>query len=271
VTAHEDTQFLKRDDVRPVRLQLELLKPELVQNEQQIHSTIVVFGSARVPDPQEGVGKLARLERIVALHPHRRRERERLIILRRLMANVKYYEEARRFGRLVSSRYQRPGKREFVIVTGGGPGIMEVANRGAHDVKQKSIGLNITLPFEQTPNPYISPELCFQFRYFAIRKMHFLLRAKALAVFPGGFGTFDEMFEALTLIQTRKMVQIPIVLFGRAYWEKALNLQFLVEQGMIDPQDLKLIQFVETAEEAWDVIQRFYRDRRRLERKKLFR
>lgn len=271
LTAHEDAKFLRRDDVRPVRLQLELLKPELIQNEQNIHSTIVVFGSARIPEPEEGMKQLRTLERHVARHPRHQSARERLTILRRLMVNVKYYDEARRFTQIVSRRFQRPQKREYVIVTGGGPGIMEAANRGAFDVKQKSMGLNITLPFEQAPNPYISPELCFQFRYFAIRKMHFLLRAKALVVFPGGYGTFDEMFEALTLIQTKKMAQIPILLFGRAYWEQAVNFTFLVEQGMIDPGDMKLFQFVETADEAWRAIQRFYRDRRRREREKLFR
>ena len=270
LTANEDLHFLKRDDLRPVRLQLELLKPELIQNEHHIHSTIVVFGSARIPDVKECKAQMAELESQIEKHPKDAPLRAQWVALQRLMVNAKYYQEARRFGRIVSSRYQRPTKREFVIVTGGGPGIMEAVNRGAYDVNQKSIGLNITLPFEQKPNPYISPELCFQFRYFAIRKMHFLLRAKALVAFPGGYGTLDELFEALTLIQTKKMAKIPILLFGKAYWEKVIDFNFLVEQAMIDSEDLKLFQYVEKAEEAWKVIQAFYRDSRRLEAK-LFR
>lgn len=268
--ANEDLNFLKRDDLRPVRLQLELLKPEVIQNEQHIHSTIVVFGSARVPDLKECKKQMAKLEVEITKRPKDAPLRARWVALQRLLVNARYYQEARRFGRIVSSRYQRPTKREFVILTGGGPGIMEAVNRGAYDVNQKSIGLNITLPFEQKPNPYISPELCFQFKYFAIRKMHFLLRAKALVAFPGGYGTLDELFEALTLIQTKKMAKIPILLFGKSYWEKVIDFNFLVEQGMIDSDDLKLFQYVEKAEEAWKVIQTYYRDSRRLEAK-LFR
>ncbi|MGD8328690.1 MAG: TIGR00730 family Rossman fold protein [Acidobacteriota bacterium] len=225
--AFEDVEFLHRDELRPVRLQLELLKPELLQQEQGIVSTIVVFGSART-DP-DGKGS-------------------------------QYYEEARQFAALVSEHCQARGIRKFVITTGGGPGIMEAANRGAHDVGAKSIGLNIEIPHEQVPNPYITPELCFSFHYFALRKMHFLLRAKALVIFPGGFGTLDELFDALTLIQTEKMERMPIVLVGSEYWHNVLNLDYMVEQGTISPEDVQILSYVDRAEEAWQVIRDAYPD-----------
>lgn len=223
--AYEDVEFLHREELRPLRLQLELLKPELLQQEQGVVSTIVVFGSART-DPQ-GQG-------------------------------ARYYEEARRFAAMVSEHCQARGIRKFVITTGGGPGIMEAANRGAHEVGAKSIGLNIEIPHEQVPNPYVTPELCFSFHYFAIRKMHFLLRAKALVIFPGGFGTLDELFDALTLIQTGKMEPMPVVLVGNEYWSNVLNLDYMVEQGTISGQDLDIISRVDTAEEAWQVIRAAY-------------
>ncbi len=223
--AFEDIEFLHRDELRPIRLLLELLKPELLQQEQGVVSTIVVFGSARTPASGEG---------------------------------SRFYEIARQFAALVSEHCQARGIRKFVITTGGGPGIMEAANRGAHDVGAKSIGLNIEIPHEQVPNPYITPELCLSFHYFAIRKMHFLLRAKALVVFPGGLGTLDELFDALTLIQTNKMDPMPVVLVGREYWNNVVNLEYMVEQGTIAAGDLDILSKVDTAEEAWEVIRDAY-------------
>ena len=259
LVAYEDIEFLNRDDLRPVRLQLELLKPELIMEEHNIVSTIVVFGSARLLSREEAEKNLADVEKKAAQNPDQPDVQKGLVRARRLVENSRYYEEARKFARLVSSVCQlKSGICDFVIVTGGGPGVMEAANRGAYEVGAKSVGLNITLPFEQKPNPYITPDLCFQFHYFALRKMHFLLRTKALVVFPGGFGTLDEMFETLTLIQTQKMKAIPVLLFGKSYWQKAVNLPFLVEQGTISPEDLQLLSYVETAAEAWQKITDFY-------------
>ncbi len=235
--AFEDVEFLSIEELRPVRLQLELLKPELLQAEQGIVSTIVVFGSARTPSPEE-------VEKNGA--PDSGQDR--------------YYEEARRFAGMVSEYCQALGIRKFVITTGGGPGIMEAANRGAHEVGGKSIGLNIKIPAEQVPNPFITPELCFNFHYFAVRKMHFLMRAKALVVFPGGFGTLDELFDALTLIQTGKMEPMPIVMVGSEYWRRLLDLEHMVEQGTITAKDLDLVTYVDTAEEAWQTIRDAYPD-----------
>jgi uncharacterized protein (TIGR00730 family) len=260
VKAYEDVVLLNRPELRPVRLQLELLKPELIQAEHGIVSTIVVFGSTRVGESKGAQARVRQLERRVRSKPNDKDTQAQLEIARRMLAKTKYYDEARRFAALVSSMSQSEQIRKYVIVTGGGPGIMEAANRGAFDVGAKSVGLNITLPREQFPNPYITPELCFQFRYFAIRKMHFLLRAKALAIFPGGYGTLDELFEALTLIQTRKIPRLPIVLFGQEFWKKAIGFQFLVEEGVIDPADAKLFRFVESANDAWDYIRSFYRE-----------
>ncbi len=235
--AFEDIDFLKIQELRPVRLQLELLKPELLQAEQGIVSTIVVFGSARTPSPEE-------VEKSGA--PDNGQDR--------------YYHEARRFAGLVSEHCQARGIRKFVITTGGGPGIMEAANRGAHEAGGKSIGLNIEIPHEQVPNPYITPELCFSFHYFAVRKMHFLMRAKALVVFPGGFGTLDELFDALTLIQTGKMEPMPVVMVGSEYWRRLLDMEFMAEQGTIAAADLDLVTYVDTAEEAWQTIRDAYPD-----------
>jgi uncharacterized protein (TIGR00730 family) len=257
--AYEDIEFLKRDDLRPVRLQLELLKPELIMEEHKIVSTVVVFGSARLLSREEAEKHLADVEKKAARNPDQPDVTKALVRARRRVENSRYYEEAREFARLVSSTCQLDRDNcDFVVVTGGGPGIMEAANRGAHEAGAKSVGLNITLPFEQKPNPYITPDLCFQFHYFALRKMHFLLRTKALVVFPGGFGTLDEMFETLTLIQTQKMKAIPVLLFGESYWSQALNLEFLVEQGTVSSEDLKLVSYVETAAEAWQKITDFY-------------
>ncbi|MEX6507290.1 LOG family protein [Jiella sp. M17.18] len=240
--AYDDPEFLTREETRGVRLQLELMKPELAFIDAGIQSTVVLFGGARIPEP----GKDAWAAR---------NETQK----KNLEANSHFYEEARRFARLASQHSaDTSGGKEFVIVTGGGPGVMEAGNRGAADVGAVSIALNITLPHEQMPNRYATPELSFNFHYFAIRKMHFLLRAKAMAIFPGGFGTMDELFEALTLIQTRRMQRIPVVLFGEAFWRRVLNLEVLAEEGTIAPADLDLITFAETAEDGWDKIRRFY-------------
>lgn len=247
---------MQREELRPLRLGLELLKPELIQKEQGIQSTIVVFGSARVQEPVAAELALLTADREAAEHPNDPVRQRQVVAARHQQALSKYYDVAREFAGLVSSSCQIDGQCDYVIVTGGGPGIMEAANRGAADVRAKSIGLNITLPHEQRPNPYITPELCFQFRYFALRKMHFLIRAKALVAFPGGFGTLDELFETLTLIQTGKVTGVSVVLVGRAFWERLINWEFLVEQGLIGREDLGLFHYAETAQEAWDLIAR---------------
>ena len=256
IHAFKDTEFLERDELRPIRIGLELLKPELIQREEQIHSTIVVFGSARIQEPAVMKQALRKAEEDVACAPNDPEARRKVAIARRQVALSKYYDIAREFGQLVSSTCQIDGRCDYVVVTGGGPGIMEAANRGAADVQAKSIGLNITLPHEQHPNPYITPALNFQFRYFAIRKMHFLIRAKALVAFPGGFGTLDELFETLTLLQTGKTDQVMVILVGREFWEHVINWQWLVDNGLIAPTDAKLFHYAETAQEAWDMIAR---------------
>ena len=259
--AYEDQAFLHREDLRPVRLQLELLKPELRLQEEQIKSTVVVFGSTRTVERSDMQPIVAKLEKQLARKPRDRKLAVDLKMARRLLAKSRYYDEAREFARIVSSTCQIDGRCDFVIVTGGGPGIMEAANRGASDVGAKSVGLNITLPLEQFPNPYITPELCFQFHYFALRKMHFLMRARAMVAFPGGYGTMDELFETLTLVQTRKVKPLPVILFGAKFWNRAIDFKFLRDEGVIAPEDLDLFQFAETAVEAWELIQSFYRKR----------
>lgn len=256
IPADRDLEFLQREELRSIRIGLELLKPELIQREQGIRSTIVVFGSARLQEQATAKQALHEAELEAARTPQDLTHRQKVAIARRKLALSKYYDVAREFGRLVSSTCQIDGRRDYVIVTGGGPGIMEAANRGAADVNAKSIGLNIILPHEQHPNPYITPELNFQFRYFAIRKMHFLIRAKALIAFPGGFGTLDELFETLTLLQTGKTENVMVVLVGREFWEHVINWQWLVENGLIAQQDLHLFHYAETAQEAWDLIVR---------------
>jgi uncharacterized protein (TIGR00730 family) len=256
IPADKDTAFLQREELRSVRIGLELLKPELIQREEGIRSTIVVFGSARLQEPSAAKHALHMAEEEAARAPNDPTNRQRVAIVQRQLALSKYYDVAREFGRLVSSTCQIGGRCDYVIVTGGGPGIMEAANRGASDVGAKSIGLNITLPHEQHPNPYITPALSFQFRYFAIRKMHFLIRAKALVAFPGGFGTLDELFETLTLLQTGKTENVMVVLVGRDFWEHLINWQWLVENGLIAQSDLDLFHYAETAQEAWDLIER---------------
>lgn len=230
--AFDDENFLCRDELRPVRLQLELLKPEMFMAEYGINSTIVLFGGARIPDPAK-------------------KETARTETLRNLS---KYYDEAREFSRLMTIRSKKNGNLEDVVVTGGGPGVMEAGNRGAADAGGVSIGLNIVLPHEQAPNEYVTPDLCFNFHYFAIRKMHFLMRAKAVAVFPGGFGTLDETFESLTLIQTGRMARVPFLLFGESFWKKIINWDALADAGTISEEDLNLFRFVETADQAVEII-----------------
>jgi uncharacterized protein (TIGR00730 family) len=252
--AFRDDEFMVREDLRPVRLQLELLKPELILNEHGIEGTIGVFGGARIPEPHLAREQLAAAEAAAAHDPSDPSLARVVRIARRRVESSRYYDEARTFAALVSTANKQSPDFNCVVVTGGGPGIMEAANRGAHETGVPSIGLNIVLPFEQKPNDYITPELCFQFHYFAIRKMHFLMRAKALVVFPGGFGTLDELFETLTLIQTRKVKPFPVLIFGKAFWERVINFDALIEEGTIAPEDVNLFQYVETAQEAWAAI-----------------
>ena len=257
ITAENDTEFLQRDELRPIRVGLELLKPELIHQEEGIRSTIVVFGSARIHEPARMQEAVRKAEEEASLFPNDQTKQRKLAIARRQLSLSTYYDMAREFGRLVSSTCQVGGQCEYVVVTGGGPGIMEAANRGAADVQAKTIGLNISLPHEQNPNPYVTPTLSFQFRYFAMRKMHFLIRAKALVAFPGGFGTLDELFETLTLLQTGKTEHVIVVLVGRAFWERLINWDCLVEHGLISPNDLELFHYAETAQEAWELIARY--------------
>lgn len=256
--AHEDVEFLAHDDLRPLRLQLELLKPEHELRAQGIGSTVVVFGSARIVSHEEAHAELAKIEASMGAEQADPLWARDLARARRQLAHAPFYEEARRFTQLVSSRFQREGRRDFVVVTGGGPGIMEAANRGAFEAGARSVGLNITLPHEQAPNPFISPELAFRFRYFALRKMHFLLRARALVAFPGGYGTLDELFEVLTLVQTGKMTRIPIVLVGSEFWRRAVDFDYLVDEGFVSAQDVGLFTRVDTADEIVAVLEAFY-------------
>ena len=249
--AFQDMDFLLREDLRPVRFQLELLKPELVLEEAGIASTFVMYGSARIPEPEHAKALLE-----AASDDASRKIAERLV------EKSKYYDVARDLAR-IASKFPRDedGKRHFVVCSGGGPSIMEAANRGAADVGEESIGLNIVLPHEQAPNAYVTPRLSLQFHYFALRKMHFLLHARALAAFPGGFGTFDELFELLTLIQTGKIQPIPVLLYGRKFWERVVDFEALVEEGVISAKDLGIFTYCETAEEGWRHVEAFYQDR----------
>ena len=245
--AFSDTDFLLREELRPVRFQLELLKPEMLLDEAKIGSTLVCYGSARIPSPE------AAAELVANAAP------ERKAVAERLAAKAKYYDVARDLGRIASScAIVEQGMRQFVVCSGGGPSIMEAANRGAQDVGAESIALNIVLPHEQAPNSYVTPHLSFQFHYFALRKMHFLLRAKAVAVFPGGYGTLDEFLELLTLIQTGKMKPIPVLLYGKEFWDKVINFEAMADEGVINRDDLKLFHWVETAEEGWAKVVEFY-------------
>ena len=249
--AFADPEFLFRRETRGIRFQLEMLKPDLGQAEAGIESTVVVFGSARFVDPETAQQLLAEAEASG--------DAARIALAKRDVRNARHYDLARQFSRLVAQYSNgKPEAERLYICTGGGPGIMEAANRGAHDVGVPSVGLNIALPHEQETNPYVTPQLAFKFHYFALRKMHFLMRARALVAFPGGFGTLDELFEVLTLVQTRKAQKVPIVLFGSDYWRRLLNLQMLVDEGAIALEDLDLYQMADSPEDAWDIIRRFY-------------
>ena len=257
--AESDIEFLALPELRPVRMQLELLKCEMALEDAGVGSSIVVFGGTQIVDKEEAEERLSAAKKMMAEKPDDPQAKRALIRAEQNIAKVSYYDDARKFASLVSSHCQIDGKCEFVVKTGGGPGIMEAANRGAHDVGAKSIGLNITLPHEQAPNPYITPGLCFQFHYFALRKMHFLMRAKGLVVFPGGFGTLDELFCTLTLRQTERMQAIPIIMYGTEYWNNVINFQFLADEGVIGDEHLDLIDFADTPEQAWNIVAKFHR------------
>jgi uncharacterized protein (TIGR00730 family) len=249
--AFADPEFLLRRETRGIRFQLEMLKPDLDQTEAGIENTVVVFGSARFPAPDDAAAALGIARASGDAGAIARAERG--------VRNARHYELARQFARLVATDGLRlPPAERLTICTGGGPGIMEAATRGAHDVGAPSVALNIALPHEQSANPYVSPHLSFKFHYFALRKMHFMMRAKALVAFPGGFGTLDELFEVITLVQTKKAKPVPIILFGSDYWKRLINLDVLVEEGAISPEDLNLFQYVDDPQAAWDLIREFY-------------
>ena len=256
--AFDDPEFLLRDEMRAVRLQLEIMKPEIIQQELGINSTVVMFGGARIPDPETAAKRLQEEEMLANREPLSDMADMRVACAKSVLDKSHYYEEARELARRVTEHCLKDDSCDLVITTGGGPGIMEAANRGAYEAGGKSIGLNIVLPHEQAPNEYITPELCFQFHYFAMRKMHFLMRAMALVAFPGGYGTMDELFETLTLIQTKKIKPLPVILFGKEFWNTAVNFDFLVTEGVIAPEDKNLFYSVEKADEAWKIIREFY-------------
>ncbi|MCB5227960.1 TIGR00730 family Rossman fold protein [Alishewanella sp. 16-MA] len=256
--AFADNGFLMQDELRHVRLQLEYLKPQMVLEQHGINATIVVFGSARFLSPSVAASQLAEVQQRYAGQEHTAEAVSALQQAQRDVRNSQYYAASQAFARIVTTHNGKHPATGLMIISGGGPGVMEAANRGAMDANGKSIGLNIVLPKEQHPNPYITPELCFQFHYFAIRKMHFLQRAQALVAFPGGFGTLDELFETLTLIQTRKAKRVPVILYDKAFWQRLINFDMLAEEGLISPEDLELIQFVDTPEQAWEIIYHFY-------------
>ncbi len=256
--ADSDADFLRQNAMRGTRLQIDYSKPELLLQEQGIQHTIVVFGSTRISEPAHAKRKVEQLQQKIQSSPDEKTLQQQLTVAKRILDKSRYYQIARNFGKLVGESGNSPCDCRVVLMTGGGPGIMEAANRGAWDAGAKTVGLNITLPHEQYPNPYITPGLCFRFHYFALRKLHFLLRAKALVAFPGGYGTLDEFFETLTLVQTRKIKPLPIVLVGKDYWQRAINFDFLVEEGVIDAEDLELFWYAETAQEAWQGIQHWH-------------
>ncbi len=260
IPADHDLDFLQQDNTRSIRLQLDYLKPEQLLKQHGIEHTIVVFGSTRIVEPVAARHKVETLSARLADNPQDADLARRLAVAQRVQDKSRYYTVAREFGNLVAAACGGASDPRLVVMTGGGPGIMEAANRGAHDAGAKTVGLNISLPHEQYPNPYITPELCFHFHYFALRKMHFLLRARALVALPGGFGTFDELFETLTLIQTRKIKPVPVVLIGEHYWRRVLDIDFMVEEGVIDAEDRELFWYAETAQEAWDGIEAWHQD-----------
>jgi len=258
VPAVQDVDFLAGEEARGVRLQLDYLKPDRLLKEHGVQHTIVVFGSTRIVERATAQHNVRLLTETLLRNPGDKEIQRRLSVAERILAKSHYYEIARDFTQLVAATGNASGDSRLVVMTGGGPGVMEAANRGAQEQGAKTVGLNIMLPHEQYPNPYITPELCFQFHYFAMRKLHFMLRARALVAFPGGFGTFDELFEMLTLIQTRKIRPMPVVLVGEAYWRKAFDVDFLVQEGVIDAEDSELFWFAETAKEIWQGIQLWY-------------
>lgn len=257
--ADQDIAFLQAYETRGVRLQLDYLKAEQTLRDHQVQHTIVVFGSTRIPEPLTAKRRAEVLRQEHNGHPDDDNLRRRLSVAERLLAKSRYYDVARELGRLVGEAAGGAGDGKLLIMTGGGPGIMEAANRGAFDVGATSVGLNVSLPHEQYPNPYVTPDLCFRFHYFAVRKLHFMLRARALVAFPGGYGTFDELFEALTLIQTRAIRPVPVILVGERYWRRAVDVDFLVDEGTIDPEDKELFCYSETAQEIWDTILGWHR------------
>ena len=256
--AYKDLDFIGSEDLRPVRLHLELLKPEKMMEEAGIHSSVVVFGGTQVASKEQADALVAAAKAKLAANADDAEAQRELVRANNVLKKSRYYEECREFARLVTEYNKQHRDGEFFIKTGGGPGIMEAGNRGAYEAGGKSMALNITLPFEQTPNSYITPGLCFQFNYFAIRKMHFLLRAKAIVCFPGGFGTLDELFTVLTLRQTGRMQEVPIILYGKDYWDGIIDFQFLADQAVISDSHLKLFQYTETPEETWKVIRDFH-------------
>jgi len=256
--ADQDTDFLQSEVTRGIRLQLDFLKTEALLGERQIAHTIVVFGSTRICEPHTARQTVDSIAAALSSNPDDEGLQRRLKSAKRIVEKSRYYEMARRFGKLVGTASEKTIGGRIVVMTGGGPGIMEAANRGAHDAGAESIGLNIALPKEQYPNPYVTPELCFRFHYFAMRKLHFVMRARALVAFPGGYGTLDELFEVLSLAQTRKIAPVPVVLVGESYWRRAFDPDFLVDEGVIDPEDRDLFWFAESAEEAWHGILNWY-------------
>ena len=252
--AHEDRELLNSDEMRGVRMLLEINKPEKILEEQNILSTIIVFGGASLTDKSSINNRLQLAKNSLTKDPSSSDLQREITRLKNLQSISHYYDSAREFAKIVSRQNQKEHCNSHVIVTGGGPGIMEAANRGAFDADCKSIGLNISLPNEQHPNAYITPGLCFKFNYFALRKFHFVMRSVAAVFFPGGFGTFDELFELLTLRQTGMKTEIPIILFGRDYWSKVINFQFLSDHGLISDEHMNLFQYADSASEAWDII-----------------
>ena len=256
--AFADDDFLMQDELRHVRLQLEYLKPQLILEQNQIKATVVVFGSARFVSRQQAEQMLVEARTQLTQYPEALELQQKLKVAERQLKNSAYYEAAAEFSRIVTEHSQSCPDTSLMIISGGGPGVMEAANKGAYQAGGQSIGLNIVLPHEQKPNPYITPQFCFRFHYFAIRKMHFLQRARALVAFPGGFGTLDELFETLTLIQTKKAARVPVILYDKAFWQKLINFELLVEEGVISASDLELIQYADTPEHAWQLILDYY-------------
>ncbi|MEM8865842.1 MAG: LOG family protein [Planctomycetota bacterium] len=256
--AELDTAWLKESEMRPVRMQLELQKTEVLLQREGIESTVVVFGGTQIVPREEAESRLAEAKAELAANPGDRKCQRNVERAEARLGNSHFYDECMEFSKIVSSTCQADGKCDYVITTGGGPGVMEAGNRGAFEIGAKSIGLNIELPHEQEPNPYITPDLCFQFHYFAMRKFHFILRAAALVVFPGGFGTLDELFNTLCLRQTGRMQAIPIILYGKKYWDSVINFQSLADEGVISDEHMDLISYAETPQEAWDIIADFH-------------